>query len=240
VYLAPGATQDEVSQLETELDKLNSIASVRLVTADQALEEFRDDPGFAEVLAALNENPLPHTLIVRPITDAAPEVLDRLSQELMERSNVELVKLDTEWLARLNAFLDLIRRGVLIAGVMLLGAVIIIVGNTIRLEIQNRRQEIEVSKLLGASNAFVRRPFLYIGFWYGLLGSVFALLLLVIALLLLSGPVERLVGLYGGGFTPSGLSATTLLVVLGGGLTAGLGGAWSAVARHLAAIQPTV
>jgi cell division transport system permease protein len=124
--------------------------------------------------------------------------------------------------------------------VLLVGAVIVIVGNTIRLDIQNRRAEIEVSKLLGASDGFVRRPFLYLGIWYGLLGSIFALILLGISLWLLSGPVDRLVNLYGGSFQPLGVSPDTALAVLSAGILAGLGGAWSAVARHLSAIQPKV
>ena len=151
---------------------------------------------------------------------------------------VDLVKLDTEWVQRLNAILDLIRRAVWIATIMLIGAVIVIIGNTIRLDIQNRRAEIEVSKLFGASDGFVRRPFLYTGFWYGLLGGIFAILLLLISLWLLSKPVERLVQLYGGGFEPFGIDGGTLLTIFIMGLIAGLSGAWSAVSRHLAAIQP--
>jgi cell division transport system permease protein len=151
-----------------------------------------------------------------------------------------LVKLDTEWLERLNALLELARRGVWIAAVLLIGAVIVIIGNTIRLDIQNRRAQIEVSKLLGASDGFVRRPFLYTGFWYGLCGAVVALLLLIISLWVISGPVKRLVQLYGGGFQPIGVDRLTLITVVAGGLLAGLGGAWIAVARHLSDIQPKV
>ena len=132
------------------------------------------------------------------------------------------------------------RRGVWIAAILLVGAVIVIIGNTIRLDIQNRRAQIEVSKLLGASDGFVRRPFLYTGFWYGLCGAILALLLLSLSLWLISGPAERLVQLYGGGFKPIGIDGLTLLTMLAGGLLAGLGGAWIAVARHLSDIQPKV
>jgi cell division transport system permease protein len=117
--------------------------------------------------------------------------------------------------------------------------VIIIVGNTIRLDIQNRRDEIEVLKLLGASDGFVRRPFLYEGLWYGLLGSLLAILLLLIGGWVLSAPVERLVGLYSANVQLLGLDGTTLLLVTVSGIIAGWGGAWSAVTRHLSAIQPT-
>ena len=121
-----------------------------------------------------------------------------------------------------------------------MGAVIVIIGNTIRLDIQNRRAQIEVSKLLGASDGFVRRPFLYTGFWYGFCGALFAFLLLSISLWVLSGPAERLVKLYGGEFQPIGMDQLTLLTMIAGGLLAGLGGAWIAVGRHLSDIQPKV
>jgi len=240
VYLRPGASLEVGADLRDRMEALDIVDSVRLISADEALNEFRNDAGFGELIDVLDENPLPHTVIIRPISDATPEQLSDLEQDLRARNDVDLVKLDTEWVARLNAILDLARRTVWIAAVMLVGAVIVIIGNTIRLDIQNRRAEIEVSKLLGASDGFVRRPFLYMGFWYGFLGSCFALLLLGVSLWLLSGPVERLAGLYGGSFEPLGADPGTLITILTGGILAGLGGAWSAVARHLSAIQPQV
>lgn len=239
-YLRPGVSVDDAIRLSDQIKAMDGVDSVRLITAEQALDEFKGDSEFSTVLEALDENPLPHTVVIRPKADAPPEALQDLEQYLMVRTDVELVKLDTEWAARLNAILDLAWRAVWIAALMLVGAVIVIIGNTIRLDIQNRRAEIEVSKLLGASDGFVRRPFLYLGFWYGFLGSCFALLLLGLSLWLLSSPVERLIGLYGGGFEPLGVSLGTASTVLVGGVTAGLGGAWAAVSRHLSAIQPKV
>ena len=240
VYLRPETTRDAAASLRAALEAMTEIDAVRLITADEALEEFQDTPGFAEILVALDDNPLPHTLVVRPMANTPAGDLEVLARRLGEREEVDLVKLDAEWVARLNASLDLLRRVIWMAAIVLVAAVIIIIGNTIRLDIQNRRAEIEVSKLLGATDGFVRRPFLYTGFWYGLLGGCFALLLLGAGLWLLSGPVDRLVALYGGGFRPLGLDGRTLLAVLAGGLIAGLGGAWMAVARHLSAIQPKV
>jgi cell division transport system permease protein len=149
-----------------------------------------------------------------------------------------MVKIDTEWVARLNAILDLLRRVVLMGSILLIIAVIIIVGNTIRLDIQSRRDEIEVVKLLGASDGFVRRPFLYIGLWYGLIGGLAALFLLLVGGWLLASPLERLIGLYGAELNLLGMNGATAGLVLGGGILAGWGGAWTAVTRHLAAIQP--
>jgi len=240
VYLRPATPIEQAIRLRDQLDESSMVESVRLISANDALVEFSDDPEFGGLLGTLKQNPLPHTIVVRPTTDATPADLQELESSLSQRTDVDLVKLDTDWVKRLNAMLDLARRGVWIAAVMLVGAVIVIIGNTIRLDIQNRRAEIEVAKLLGASDGFVRRPFLYTGFWYGVLGGSFALLLLAISLWLLSGPIERLAGLYGSSFRPLGVDAATVLIILGGGLLAGLGGAWSAVARHLAAIQPRV
>jgi len=240
VYLRPGTQIDQAIRLRDQLDDSIVVESARLISANDALIEFGNDPEFGGLLGSLEQNPLPHTIVVRPTADAVPADLQELERGLSRRTDVDLVKLDTDWVKRLNAMLDLARRGVWIAAVMLVGAVIVIIGNTIRLDIENRRAEIEVAKLLGASDGFVRRPFLYTGFWYGVLGGCFALLLLALSLWLLSGPIERLAGLYGSTFSPLGVDAATVLSILAGGLLAGLGGAWSAVARHLAAIQPRV
>ncbi|MBT8445304.1 MAG: ABC transporter permease [Gammaproteobacteria bacterium] len=240
VYLRPDASIDQAIRLRDQLRDSSIIESARLISADDALLEFQNDPEFGSLLAALDSNPLPHTIVIRPSEDAAAIDLQELEAGLSKRTDVDLVKLDTDWVKRLNAMLDLARRGAVIAAIMLVGAVIVIIGNTIRLDIQNRRAEIEVTKLLGGSDGFVRRPFLYTGFWYGLLGGSFALLLLGFSLWLLSGPMERLAGLYGAAFEPPGVDGGTALAILLGGLLAGLGGAWSAVARHLAAIQPKV
>ncbi len=240
VYLKPATTLPQARELARSLEKQPGVEDVRVIPADDALAEFRKDPAFGEVLTALEENPLPHTLVVRPAAEASTAQLDALRAELSGRNDVDLVQLDTQWLARLAAILDLVRRGVWFTAALLVGAVIVIVGNTIRLDIQNRRREIEVSKLLGASDAFVRRPFLYIGVWYGALGGAVALLVLAAGLLLLRGPLQRLLALYGSEFGGFGLRPATLLLVFGGGVLAGWAGAWTAVARHLSAIEPRV
>jgi len=240
VYTKPDSDLVQAKNLRERLEKDVLVKSTQLISARQALENFRDDTEFGDLVSALNNNPLPHTIVVRPSADAEPAALRALKSKLLQDPLVDLVKLDTQWVQRLNAILDLTRRAVWIATIMLVGAVIVIIGNTIRLDIQNRRAEIEVSKLFGASDGFVRRPFLYTGFWYGLFGGIFAIGLLVVSLWILSGPVEHLVRLYGGGFSPFGIDGGTLLAVFAIGLMAGLSGAWSAVARHLAAIQPRV
>jgi cell division transport system permease protein len=224
--------------LATEMEAIDWIESARVESADTALAELRESSGLGAVIDALETNPLPHTVVVRPFEAAGPELLSDLAAKLEQRPAVDIVKVDTQWVQRLNAILDFMRRAMIIATVMLALAVIIIIGNTIRLDIQNRSDEIEILKLLGASNGFVRRPFLYVGLWYGLLGGVFALLILLVGGWILAEPLERLIGLYESDLQLLGADRTTALALLGGGVLAGWGGAWTAVSRHLSAIQP--
>ncbi len=240
VYLEPGTPLDNARRLADRLGKRGGVASVRVVPADEALAELREDPAFASVAAAVGDNPLPHTLIVRPADELAAAELAELAQEIAAQPGVDLVKFDAEWVNRLQAILDTLSRAVTLIGILLLAAVVIVIGNTIRLDIQNRQQEIEVAKLLGATDAFVRRPFLYLGFWFGLLGGLVALLLLGVGLLILSGPLGRLMDSYAAGGSLTSLDTGTVGLVLLGGLLIGCGGAWTAVSRHLRAIQPRV
>jgi cell division transport system permease protein len=172
VYLDRSASTARAEAIAKELQQRNDVAAVRLVTAAQALAEFRDYSGFGEALDALTDNPLPNTLLVTPsIAASTPERMDALKTAIGAIANVSSVQLDTEWVKRLVALLDLLRGVVRLAGGLLGIGVLLIVGNTIRLEILNRRAEIEVMKLVGATNRFARRPFLWTGIWYGLIGS---------------------------------------------------------------------
>ena len=146
---------------------------------------------------------------------------------------------DTEWVARMYAILDVVQSVIAIVAGLLCLAVLLAVGNTIRLDILARKEEIIVIKLIGASDAFVRRPFLYGGFWYGLFGGLFAILLISLALILLEGPIQTLAKLYNSEFSLRILSPAMLLTLLGSSSLLGLLGAWLAVSRHLAQIKPS-
>jgi cell division transport system permease protein len=134
--------------------------------------------------------------------------------------------------------MDIVSQAVIILGFMISLAVLLVVGNTIRLAIQNRRDEIVIVKLIGGTDAFIRRPFLYTGFWYGLIGGLIALILVYIALLLMSSPVERLAGLYQAPFSLHKMDFGTIITILGLSIGLGLGGSWLAVGRHLREIEP--
>jgi cell division transport system permease protein len=240
VFLKRPTSVEEAKRIVDRLKQRRDVSSVELIPADQALKEFRRDSGFGAAIEALNDNPLPHTLVVRPsegFTTAAS--LDALAADLRAQPSVEIVQLDTAWVNRLNAILEAIRRGLaLTAGLLALG-VMVIVGNTIRLDIQNRRAEIEVTKLVGGSDAFVRRPFLYNGIWYGLGGSLTAWLITMGVTGVLREPVGRIAGLYGSAFELGGLNLEATLVLLGSGIVLGWLGSYLAATRHLRAIEPT-
>ncbi|MCW8891174.1 MAG: permease-like cell division protein FtsX [Sedimenticola sp.] len=234
-------THDEQTQALADKLRLDpAILHVQVIERSQALEEFRQRSGFADVLASLNENPLPSLIIVEPQpehTEPAPaeELLDRL-KKIQE---VDFAQLDLEWVRRFHAITEIAQRGVLILASLLGLSVLLIVGNTIRLEIQNRHAEIEITKLIGGTNAFIRRPFLYNGAWYGLFGGLSAWLMVSLSLLLLDNPVAHLAGLYHSGFELAGADLTTLGLLLGGSTLLGLTGSWIAVGRHLNEIEPT-
>lgn len=238
LYLEPDIDKDAAQNLATLLASRADIENVVFIDADQALEEFADSSGFGAALDALDNNPLPHTLQVRPIASLSLDASELLKQELAGLPETDIVQLDTEWVSRFQAMIRLVRRAIWIAAGLLGLALLVVIGNTIRLDIQNRRDEIEVMQLIGASDGFIRRPFLYTGFWYGLGGGILAIGVVGIGIALLRGPVKDLAGLYGGGWSLVGLSLQEMVTVVAIGILLGLGGSWFATARHMRRIEP--
>jgi cell division transport system permease protein len=240
VYLKRPTSAEEARRVAERWRQRRDVAEVELILADAALREFRRQSGFGAAIDALHENPLPHTLVVRPTAEYATAAqLEALAREMRATPSVDMVQLDTAWVDRLNAILDAIRRTLLLtAGVLALG-VMVIVGNTIRLDIQNRRDEIEITKLVGGSDAFVRRPFLYNGVWYGVAGAVIAWLITAVAIAVLREPIARIAGLYGSAFEVQGLGVESSLVLLAAGAVLGWLGSYVAATRHLRAIEPS-
>jgi cell division transport system permease protein len=227
-------------KLADKLAHHDAVARTQLISRAEALEEFKAQSGFGEALDMLDENPLPAVVVVTPTAaSSTPAAVAALRAELERAAGVELVQLDAQWLERLHAMLELVRRAVVLLAVLFALAVVVVVGNTIRLDIQNRRQEIEVAKLIGATDAWIRRPFLYEGGWYGVLGGLSALALLGVGLWLMHGPVAQLAGLYGSDAGLVGIEPEAALTVLGAGALLGWAGSWLAVARHLGEIEPT-
>ena len=238
VYLSMDVEESRARELAMELERRDDVTQVVFVAREAALEEFQSYSGFGAALDALEENPLPHALVVRPAGDSR-EQIEALAGDLAELVETDLVQVDTAWVERMRAMLLLVARGVDLATVLLALAVVLVIGNTIRLEINNRRTEIEVVKLVGGSDAFIRRPFLYMGLCYGLSGGLLAMLTIVLSLLTLAGPTRALAGLYGSSFELQGLTPGQALLLLAAGAVLGWAGAGVATARHLRAIEPT-
>jgi cell division transport system permease protein len=240
VYMDKQASSARTGSLAKQLRLRGDVAGVRVITADQAMAEFRDNSGFGKALEALTDNPLPDTLIVTPSLDAStPQGTATLKQAIAAMPDVQTVQLDTEWVKRLHAMLDILRRVVALTAGLLGASVVLIVGNTIRLDILNRRAEIEVMKLVGASDGFARRPFLYSGVWYGLGGGLIAVILVAVAAAVLAKPVDSLAALYGSPFHLQGLKLVAAAQVLGLAVALAWLGSWLAATRHIRGIAPT-
>ncbi|HEY5806500.1 MAG TPA: permease-like cell division protein FtsX [Povalibacter sp.] len=240
VYLRIPSSVDELQRIADRIRQRRDVADIEVITADTALKAFRRDSGFGPAIDALTGNPLPHSLVIHPKAEYATAAhLEELAGDIRALPSVELVQLDTAWVNRLQAILEAIRRGVMLTAAFLALGVMAIVGNTIRLDIHNRRAEIEVTKLVGGSDAFVRRPFLYSGVWYGVGGALIAWLLTAVVVGTLREPVGRIAGLYGSGFQISGLGLKPTLILLGSGVILGWLGSFVAASRHLRQIEPS-
>lgn len=237
LFLHKGTGEMEIRRLIRDISAMEGAGPVTHIAPDVALEEFRRLSGLGEALDLLGENPLPSVLVVSPEA-ATPEAVSALVDRLDRLEAVERVQLDLEWLKRLHALMQIGQRAVLVLALVLSFAVLLIIGNTIRLSVQSRREEIVVQKLIGATDAFVRRPFLYNGLFFGVFGAMFAWFLVTLALLSLAGPVERLAALYDSSFRLGHLGAFGAAGLLGGGLLLGLLGAWWAVSQHIREIEP--
>jgi cell division transport system permease protein len=239
VYLALPTTAAQAKQAALAIEAREGVAETVLVSPDEGLAEFRKRSGIGEALEALPENPLPWLVKVRPSPphDTA-DAIEELAAQLRKVERVDLVEADTAWVRRIHAIEDTMQRLVLLVAAVLAAGVLAVVGNTIRLEINGRRAEIEVTKLVGGSNAFVRRPFLYSGLWQGLGGGLLALALIAGGLAALAPYVERLSAAYGASFVLRGLARDEWPAVVGGGALLGLIGAWLAATYHLRRIEP--
>ena len=240
LFLKQDVKTETAEKLAQKLKAKPEVAEVEFVSREAALDEFRQLSGFGEALDALDSNPLPALLVIKPTREHSnPTSTQQLIKELDLLSEADLVQLDMQWVRRFHALTEIARRGVFVLATLLGLAVLLIVGNTIRLEIQNRHAEIEISKLIGATNAFIRRPFLYAGFWYGLFGGIIAWLLVTVSILTLDDPVSQLASLYHSSFELSLVNLMTTTVLLGGSALLGLLGAGISVGRHLSAIEPS-
>ncbi len=237
LYLKLDASARDGEALRDQIKALPGVAEAEYVSRDQALNEFQQQSGLGEALRELPDNPLPGVVVVTPAEVDKP-ALEALRQRLSELPRVELAQLDLVWVERLAAILKLGDRFVFGLTVLLVSALLLVIGNTIRLHIENRRTEIEVIKLVGGTDSYVRRPFLYMGALYGLGAGILSWGVLAFGLNWLNAAVVDLSGLYGSDFSLAGVPSADGLSLLLGAVLLGYIGAWIAVARHLRELAP--
>ena len=237
LFMSMDAKSEDVDTLRKQLEQHPAIARVEFIARGQALEQLKQSTGLADVIGGLNQNPLPDAFIIYPKSGAA-QSLDELRIELAKLPKVEQAQLDSAWAYKLEALLKFGRIMVLILVSLLSLALIAITFNTIRLQILTQRDEIEVAKLIGATNGFIRRPFLYFGATQGLLGGIMAWLIITLSLLLLNQQLHALTQLYASQFMLHPLSLGDSLTLLLFSMYLGWLGAWLSVARHLSQIEP--
>jgi cell division transport system permease protein len=237
VFLRPDIDAAGAARLAETVRARSDVAGVQVQTPEEGLAEFRRLTDTAEALALLDANPLPSVLQVQPRPEAGDATA--LATALRALPEAEVVQHDAAWRRRLEAWLDFARRFAAVLAALLAAGALGVVFNTVRLEIGARRDEIEVLQQLGATDAFVRRPFVYLGAWYGSVAGAAALALLVLAGLALRAPLARLADSYGSGFALAGPNGVQTVAVLLGATVLGALGAWLATGHHLRQTRPT-
>ena len=238
LFLNPSMTLQDVPNLKSRIEAQIGRVRIEAKGPEQALTEFKQAVGVAEAVKVLGENPLPVVLVLFPDPGMDPAALDAMTASLQAFPEVELAQLDLRWIQRLHAITDLGERATLLLASLFSIAVLLTIGNSARIEVARRREEIAVEKLVGATTAFIRRPFLYTGFWLGIGGAAMAILLISLATLLLDGPVRELLRLYDNDSLISGIDLPLGGIVLLAGVLLGVLGALIAVNRLLHRIEP--
>ena len=235
-FLRHDLVETETAAVASAMRQWDEVKHIRVVTRSEALSDYEQMTGFEDVRAIFEgRNPLPDLVVITAREDGPDRAaLVALRDRVAARTEVDAVEVDLVWVDRLAAILETLRRIVHVLFAILGLGILLIVGNTIRLSVESRREEIGIIRLFGATDAFVRRPFLYTGLWYGLAAGGFACALVAVATRLAEGPVERLVTLYASDFELIGVQPWSAVVAIGAGGLLGLGGAWIAVARVLA------
>ena len=238
LYLNHDASQSQADDLMRILRANNDISDIKYISPKQGLEEFQKQSGFANIITELDTNPIPPVIVIypkEPFTHS-PNINELLTQ-LKNLPNVQTVQLDMLWLQRLNAIINL-GTNLAYALIFLFAiGVILIVGNTIRLTMQKQKDEIKIINLLGGTNRFIRRPFLYSGIIYGLVGSIIAWMLIDLIMWYLQGPIQDLTGLYHSQFKLQGLNITSTLLLLTTGIILGYLGSWVTIGKQIKEIE---
>ncbi len=239
LFLKDEVSDTSANKLADSIRQNPSIQQVTVFTKEQALQEFEAHSGFGDALKALEKNPLPIVIQVVPKNSLKDGVeLENLHETLKRSVEVDFAQMDMQWVKRLQSFMEVARRGGILLSSLLGVAVLFIAGNTIRLELHNRREEVVIAKLVGATNAFIQRPFLYGGFWLGFLSGVASWFIVTVMMLILRQPVEKLSGLYDGSFQLLFLSYTETFALLAMSSLLSMLGAWTVLCYQLQQLKP--
>lgn len=236
LFLAPEDDKADISALELRLKRIAGVRTVRFISREQALEGLKRSQNMADVVAALQTNPLPDAFVLE-VSGSAAE-LEKIEPELRALPKVAHVQIDSAWVRRLETLLALGRTVVLILAVLLAFGLVAVTFNTIRLQILTQKDEIEVSKLIGATDAFIRRPFFYLGLLQGGLGALAALGIDYFCMRILNRSILELSHLYGSDYKLGFFGIPDCLTLLAFGALLGWLGAYMSVSRHLSAIEP--
>jgi cell division transport system permease protein len=239
LFLRDDVSDAHANKLADSIRQNASVQDVKLITRAQALAEFQTFSGFGAAINVLEKNPLPIVLQVLPKNSLEDkEGLETLLKNFQQSPEVDIAQMDLQWVERLQSIMAVARLFATLLNVMLGGAVLFIIGNTIRLELHNRRNEVVIAKLVGATSSFIRRPFLYTGFWIGFISGVSAWFIVTALMLILRQPVEKLSGLYEGGFHLLFLSFTETLALIGVSSALGVLGSWTVLICQLQLTKP--
>lgn len=236
--------KDEISEARAQsfaksIRQNADIQDVKLITKDQALKEFQSYSGFGEAVKALEKNPLPIVIQVLPKNSLEnKQALEALLEDFKRAAEVDFAQMDMQWVKRLQSIMEVARRGVTILSLLLGAGVLFITANTIRLELYNRRDEVVIAKLVGATNGFIHRPFLYSGFWIGFFSGVTAWFIVTTIMLILKRPVEKLSELYDDAFHVLFLGFTETLALLAISSVLGVVGSWIVLHFQLRQLKP--
>jgi cell division transport system permease protein len=239
LFLKEHINESVAQKIADQLARNDNIESIKFISKKQAMDEFKANSGFGDALNALEGNPLPNVIQILPkgVLDSR-EALDTLMADFKKMPEVEFVQVDMQWVERLQAIMRIASRGVTLVGVLLGFAVTFITGNTIRLELHNRQDEVVISKLVGATHAFIQRPFLYTGFWLGFIAGFSAWLIITIMLLIVESPVEKLSSLYHSSFELLYLSFSEFILLLMMASCLAVLGSWAVLHYQLRQIKP--
>lgn len=239
LFLKEHITDAAGQKLAEQIRQNASVEAIKFITKAQAMEEFKANSGFGDALNALDSNPLPSVIQVLPKNALENnDDIDKLMVEFKQLPQVDFVQVDMQWVERVQTIMLIAGRGVSLVSLLLGFAVTFITGNTIRLELQNRQDEVFISKLVGATHSFIQRPFLYTGFWLGFIGGFLAWLIVTIMLLILEDPVEKLSTLYNASFELLFLSFSEFILLLMISSSAAVLGAWAVLHYQLRRLKP--